>query len=107
MAVKLPALLLACVLVVPLGEATRSSSISTDASVDLVFVTEDRAPWPPQNVSGCDAISVFDIASGRRLSAGDTVISPGRLALSPDQSLVLATQSNSPRFLYGMGALGG
>jgi len=50
---------------------------------DLVFVTEDRAPQPyGVGVPGCDSISVFDLVSGRRLSAGETHPSPGRLTVT-------------------------
>lgn len=58
---------------------------------DLVFVSEDLATSPE---NGCDAVSVFSVASAEPLYRGEHHVSPGRLAATSDFSLVLANHSN-------------
>jgi Mg-chelatase subunit ChlD len=73
-------------------------AFADSGTADVVFVTEDVAVQSP----GCDAISVFDAPQRLALHRGETRTSPGRLAVSPDHSLVFATQSNThgERFVY-------
>lgn len=58
---------------------------------DLVVVTEDLA----MDSAGCDAISVFNIVDGSRIQSSDTLVSPGRLAVRDDASVMISTLSNS------------
>ena len=55
-----------------------------------IIVTEDL----PDTSDGCDAISIFDAGSLEAQHRGATRSSPGRLAASPDLSIVLASSSN-------------
>ncbi|MBK6768063.1 MAG: VWA domain-containing protein [Ardenticatenales bacterium] len=79
-----------------LAAAVTVSSVAAETappidSTDLVFVTEDIAVDQP----GCDAISVLNVVDGSTVHRGDTLVSPGRLAVHSDLTTSLATLANS------------
>lgn len=64
-------------------------------SEDRVFVTEDMAAIE----DGCDAVSVFQEYSGSVIKRGETMISPGRMAISGKGDIVFASRANGIRTL--------
>lgn len=62
-------------------------------SEDRVFVTEDMAAIE----DGCDAVSVFQENSGGVIKRGETMISPGRMAISGKGDVVFASRANGIR----------
>lgn len=73
--------------------APLSASEQVGELADIVVVTEDTAPESVN--SGCDAISIHNIRSGKALDKGIKHISPGRLAATSDLSMIVANMSNS------------
>ncbi len=96
-AVATCALVLAAATAAIVAADSHSIVDSKHGSGELVFVTEDRA----LSIPGCDAISVFEIDETAPLHQGSTRVSPGRLASTSDQSLVIAGASQSGQ-LYAL-----
>jgi hypothetical protein len=75
--------------------------VGAETAMDLVVVSDDNpshiqpAPHTSELTHGCDEVTVIDGESGREVWRSNWRLSPGRLAMTSDASVILSLSNNT------------
>lgn len=83
--------------------AIHSGTATAADPLDYIFVTDDCAAW----LAGCDAIAVVDARDGNMIASGETRFSPGRLAVTSDGALAVASFTNNEYMIATLALVAG